>query len=349
MLQRTLFFLLLISISGLVRAQTPPDFYAASVPVADRSAENYRKALRETLVKVLSKASGSPQDFIRSRPDLAQDLAQGDKLASQFVYFQQPQILADGTEMSQLRLKASFPEQRIMALLQKGGLTFWAPERPRVKFWLLAQTGTDISWSDSNPVQKKQLQISLSQPMLNWGFAIDSQTPEELSPTRVWQMDSSYLEAILHKLEGQPLLLAKIDSLNAQQVVGTIGLLGRSGSKLVQAQSLDAWIEQALAWASQQLATHYAVQLVSNDNELILTVAGIEDYADYEQLMAFVEGIDVVRRAQLVAAYAEQLRLVISYKTEVEQLQQRLLIGGKLLAGEAADSSAYHLHMQWNN
>lgn len=349
MLQRSLFVLWILCLPALVQAQVPVDFYATSVAVDDRSSNNFRKALREALVQVLSKASGAPADFVRSRPQLQQDLAQGDKLASQFVYYQQAIVLANGTEQSQLRLKVSFPESRVMALLQQGGLTFWAPPRPEIYFWLVYQKGTAIVFVDQELILKRQWQLALSQPILQWGIKVASHRPQALNAQRLWQMDESYRDALLNDAEGKPILLAKIDTATDAQVVGTVSFVGRSGSQLIQAARLDLWVDQAMQWANQQLAARFSVQLLTEDNNIVLSVAGVENYAQYEQLMALIESIDTVRSVYVLSNREQDIRLAISFKTEAEQLKQRLLKGGKLLPSQTADDNLYLLHMHWNH
>lgn len=347
MLRCLLILLLLPCLSVPVLAQNTADFYATSVAVADRQTTTFRQGLREALVQVLSKVSGAPVDIVRSRPNLVQDLSQGDKLASQFIYYNHKFIDANGKEQTELRIKASFPEKRIMELLQKGGLTFWPEGRAPVRFWALLQAAGSSRWLDSDNLYQQQLQPVFSEAMLRWGFALETQHAAALNPARLWQADAAYLDAIMQSMKDQPVLLARIDTLQAQQVGGTVSLLGQPGSHLLQAATLAEWVTLAVDWASQQLAARHAVQLLTADSEVVLAVSGVADYAAYEQLLAYIESFDIVKRVYVLSSEPGMLRLAVSVKTELTQLQKRLLAGGKMTPSLVAEDSLYQLNMHW--
>src|SRR5690554_2152385 len=341
--------LLLLLVFGLAsNTHAANDFYASSVPVTDRQTDTFRKGLREALVQVLSKVSGVPADIVYMRPSLAQDLAQGDKLASQFAYYNQKIVDENGEEITELRIKASFPEARIMQLLQKGGLSFWAPDRPQLSVWFLNQTATSVEWINQNSRYQPLLQYMQDNAVLYWGFTLAAQVPARIDAQRLWQHDANYLQAVVQQAAGKPILLARIEQQHDQGVVGTVSLLGAAAKQTLEADSFAQWSQQAIDWASLQLAQRYAVQLLFSDSEVVLSFSGINAYRDYEALLHFVEGVDIVKQVHVLSAANGQLKLAVSFQTANDQLQRRLLDNPQISASLLHDNSLYQLHLHWS-
>ncbi len=348
-MQQRHWIILFLLVFGLAsNTQAANDFYASSVVVSDRQTDTFRKGLREALVQVLSKVSGVPADIVHLRPSLAQDLAQGDKLASQFVYYNQKFLDENGKEMTQLRIKASFPEARIMQLLQKGGLSFWSPDRPQLSVWFIKQDNSSAEWINQDSRYHNLLQRIEDNAVLFWGFAVTTKTPARVDAQRLWQQDAHYLHAILQQAAGKPILLARIEQQTNQQVKGTVSLLGTSTSQIMQAESFAQWSQQAIDWASLKLAQRYAVQLLSSDSEIVLSFTGVNQYSDYEALLNYVETIDIVKQVHVLSAAAGQLKLAVSFQTANDQLHKRLLDNPQINPSLLHESSLYQLHLHWS-
>lgn len=330
------FFLgLLFAFSQVVLAQA--DFYAGVVAVEDRSTEALRQGLREALVQVMSKASGMSGDLIKQRSSLAQDLAYGDKLASQFAYHSKK--ICEGEDcQQQLYLKASFPENKIVSLLQKGGLTFWAPIRPKLKLLVLEKQGNQASWFEDEQEVLKYLQDNA---ILDWGFAIE-QEQLDLEPNNLW-----YAEDALLAQNEQPLLLLRLRQTDAEQASGSASLANLAQTQFLQADTLERWFKQAIDWAAEQLADKYAVQLLATDSEIVLKFIGVKNFQQYESIVSAVEALDIVQHAYVLGLDKQALRLAVSYTTQLEQLKQQLLRNKNMQLGSENLHNNYQLDLQW--
>lgn len=349
MLQRPWILLFLLVFGLACNTQAANDFYASSVVVSDRETETFRKGLREALVQVLSKVSGVPADIVQLRPSLAQDLAQGDKLASQFAYYTKKVVNEQGEELSELRIKASFPETQVMRLLQKGGLSFWSPERPAIKAWFIQHNQGSVAWLNQDGAYQDLLQSLQANAVLSWGFKVLTDVPNTISAPRLWQQDARYLQAILQEAQAanQLVLLARVEP-QGNQLQGTVSLLGASTSHTIVADDFYQWSQQALDWASLELAQRYAVQLLASDSEIVLSFGGVNSYADYEAIIAYVESIDIVKHVHVISAAVGQLQLAVSFQTANQQLHKRLLENAYISPSLLHENSLYQLYFHWS-
>lgn len=331
------FFVLSLIASSLAHAHA--DFYASSVAVEDRSTEVLRLGLREALVQVLSKASGMPVELIKQRSSLAQELNYGDKLASQFAYHSK-KVQIDGKWQQKLYLKASFPESKVVSLLQKGGLTFWAPERPALHLLVMEKRGSQTDWFADEYDVLKELQ---NQAVLHWGFEIEQQTVE-LEPARLWYAD----EALLAQ-GNKPLLVIRLRPSDSGQVNGSANLVNLELSQFFRADNEEQWFQQAIAWAAGQLSAKYAVQLLSRDSEVMLRFSDVNDYQQYQEVLSAIEALDIVQHVYVLGLDANTLRLAVSYTTQLEQLQYQLLQNTSIHLANDAVMSNYQLDLRWQS
>lgn len=335
-------------------AMVPPalavdgDFYAARVPVADRQPDNFKKALREALVQVLSKVSGASREVVVSRPALVQALAQGDDLASQFVYLTEKQHDGNGDSANQLYLKASFPEQTIIDLLQKGGLTFWSADRPSVLLLPMLSAAGSARWLYGDHWYEQQLQQWQQGSMLNWGLSVTFRAPDGLLPQQLWQLEPAALDRLQQQLQ-RPLAIARLDAVNQQAVSGNLVLVdgGQQWLYPIETATLDAWLASAMDQVVQQLAGRYAVQLLSTDSEIMLVVDEVADYAAYQQLLAYLQALDIVKTVYVLGVDQQTLRLAVSLQADVAQLRKQLADDGRLQPAVSAFDNLYQLNLRW--
>jgi hypothetical protein len=339
-------FLVLASVS---LAQSNAEFYSSTVAVADREANTLRLALRDALVQVLSKASGASVEEVQARSSLAQDLAQGDKLASQFVYYQQKMLNSTGAETQQLRIKASFAETQIMNLLQKGGLTFWSPVRKPLEFWLLSQQSGRIAWLHDNELSQKQLQYWQAPAQLRWGFDINSRVVPEYNAQRLWFADQTYMDVLAKQEADKQVVIGKIDTLEEGQVSGTLSLLQQDEQTLLTASDLTQWMDQAMQWLSSVLVKQEAVQLSVVSNEVALQVTGVNSDADYQQLLALLEKINVIQQVYVLSINRDAIKLSVRFTTEAAQLKKRLLDTAHFQSSADNSDSLYQFNLVWVN
>lgn len=331
-------FLLAFCLSGFGFVHASADFYASSVAVEDRSTEALRQGLREALVNVLAKASGVSVEAIKQRPSLVYELQQGDKLAAQFSYHSK-RIESDESFVQQLYLKASFPENKVVSLLQKGGLTFWPPERPVLNMLVLEKNGTQAEWLDSSKKEFDFLDELQSQAVLQWGFGLQlGELTEEANSA--WYADVA-------APENQLSLLVRMTSHADATVSGSATLLDTSAMQFLRADSVQSWFEQAISWAAKELAGRYSVQLLSKDSEVVLQFSGVQNYQQYLDVLSMVGGLDIVQHAYVLNMDKYHLNVAVSYTTRIEQLEQSLLQDARVELDSESAVGAYQLNLLW--
>ena len=324
------------------------EFYSASVAVEDRQQASYEQGLRQALVRVLSKVSGAPPEVVNSRPSLAQDLAQGQRLASQFVYYNERVLDAEGNEQSQLRIRASFPESDVINLLQKGGLSFWAEQRPSILFLPMLHAAGFTRRLDDDYLYRQQIQQVLDKTVLNWGLNVSVEPVSGQDLNALWRHQPEQLQQLAAQTSHSVLLLANFRTIEQQQLSGDVLLLDgdRSYTAEFEGESLPAWLEEMMQWALQQLAAEYAVQLLAGGNEVLLVVDGVSDYQAYENVLAYLGELDIVENTYVLAVDGERLRIAVTLKTEIKRLQDQLREDGKLQASDISDR-LYRLNLIW--
>lgn len=327
----------LLLISSVVQAQVPVDFYSASVAVESRDSQAFKLGLREALVQVLSKVAGVPADAVRMRSSLALELSQGELLASQFAYYQQTQ-----NGQPQLRIKASFQESKIMALLQKGGLSFWSPERAPLAVWIITQENNQLAWLNNRAALQTDFENWQKNAVLYWGGAVDFTQPQAVDTRRLWYWDTLYMQSL------QTMMNSAVAVIRVQSATqASVSLLADNDNLSVHADNLPQLIEKAISTANLQRAKTEAVQLLSTDSEVALHIENVNDYPNYEAVMRYLADIDTVKELHVLALDKQTLSLAISFQTRLAQLEKKLLDDGYFVTADQGENTHYQLNLRW--
>lgn len=349
----SLFFICCLSFfySIPVAAVEQADFFSASVPVLDRSQEVFKQGLRDALVEVLAKASAESPQKIKESSRLAVDLARGDQLASQFMYFTRRVAQNGNVEQDVLYLKASFPEKIVTDLLQMANLRFWPNNRPQILLWPVIKRGDGAQIASISNINDANLIKKMSNKAEYYGLPwMLGESSDVIRPDQFWQWSEADILAVSKKYNTDVILVSRLGITSDNRGMG--GWLLIDGSKQtkidVNTKTLEEFIDRGMSMAAKKLAARYAVKLSAEDNEIILLVDRIDSDAKYQALIAYLENLNIVERVYLLSANGKTLRLAITLKADIEQMQKVLAQHRKLLSDSDAESSAYQLMFYWN-
>ncbi|MBT8143199.1 MAG: DUF2066 domain-containing protein [Gammaproteobacteria bacterium] len=310
-----------------------PDLYSATATAIDRSQEERVEAFRNALATVLVKVSGDRQ--VTSNPatvDLL-DNAQG--------YLQQYRYTESGD------IWAAFDGESLERAMRNIGLPVWGRDRPAVLLWLAVDWGggrRGIVTAD----QDTQLRASIQRVADSRGMPIvfplfDSEDRDLMSFSDLWGGFSE-----------------KIDAASARYAPGAV-LVGRasrgSGSRLFVRWQLDfggireSWeggLSPGLHQAASLLAQRFATRAGSSSASTVLAVSGIDSFADYAEVSAYLEKLSVVSAISVQQVAADTVLFGVQLQGDPAQLFRILDLNATVVPYEPeldsrlADGAVYY-------
>jgi hypothetical protein len=129
---RYLIVFYLIFVSLQVQSVEVKDLYLAKVSIENQSRGAQDQAIKQAFETVLIKVGGNPS--VLNQPSVKRSLAQYKQFVVAYRYEKH-----DG----QLKLIATFDEQKVNELFASGKLPIWGSLRPQVVMWILLEEGLE--------------------------------------------------------------------------------------------------------------------------------------------------------------------------------------------------------------
>lgn len=297
--------------------------YAATVPLADSSAESLHAAYAQALGQVLVKVTGSPEAGSDSR--LARQLGDPQRLVQQF------RRNADGS------LWAQFDPVAIRRGLDAAGQPVWGEERPLTLVWLAFDAGAgerDIVGSEAiattlNPTAVADTADRLRQELLRAaserGVPLvlplrDSQDLAAVAFADVWGDFSDRLLAASQRYQPDAVL------------VGRAQLSAPGGPDVRWALHLGP---DVLEWRGSVgdgpagLADRLAARLATKgaaDQSVLVAVTGVTGMDSYGQVTGYLRGIGIVNGLEVPFVSGDSIIYRLRVRGGREQLQQALAL-----------------------
>lgn len=148
--------ILTLCLSGQAQAVVIKDLYEALIPVKSQARKERQEALREGLVQVLIKVSGSTALIVGEDPVVEMALEKPNSYIQQYRYraVQAGSISSTGSTRTERVLWVKFDEKAINKLLRNNGQPVWGRTRPVTLVWLIvAEQGNRqlLSSRDKHP------------------------------------------------------------------------------------------------------------------------------------------------------------------------------------------------------
>lgn len=325
---------MLLGAGTAVYAERIDSPYRADVLVSDRATETRQSATRQGMADVLVRISGR-QDVHRE-PAIAKALEKPVSYLLQFSYQLSEEKLNEDDPQNAQRLRLEFDGDALQALLRKHQLPLWPLDRPSTLLWLVGQSRGEPSvqsWSAETPEGKALLRaaqrrgVPLQEPLNDLEDKINA--PAD----KLWYLDEGVLNAAARRYQSEAVQVIRYSQTSSGYWRGSWLIMHEGRSQLFdgQAKTLDALLAQAIDELADGYAERYAIQgSAAGSHSWVLDVEGVKSFADYQRLLAYTEGMTLVRRVQALSMDGETLRLKLNTDGSIDQLKQSLALGQRM-------------------
>jgi len=322
------FALALSSLAGAARAELVQDLYEAEVAVADQSAAELGRAARQGLSDVLVKVSGSTQ--VLSNPTISKALGDARNRVQQYSYDKGPGV------PPQTSVKLSFDGAYVTGLVVGAGAPIWTANRPAVLVWLVVEDAAGRAFL--NAAAAPALMAAVQGEFARRGVPIqlptyDAADSAALTPEQAWNLDDPALVPASARYQLRDILVGRVSLLEGGGATGEWSFL--QGDNRVQRTSTVAseelFVRDGAALVAETLAARYAVAASSAGGKVTLAVSGVTTYADYAALISWLEGLELVERADVASVRGDTLTLNLKAKAGAAQLASIIELNRRLI------------------
>lgn len=309
-----------------VQAVTVTDLYQVSVMVDDQTEGSRQQGLAQALQQVLIKVSGSPN--VAAQPALQSTLAQPQRLLESFSYRRDP---VDDALLLQVRFASHLIDQ----LLVDAQLPVWGRSRPLLLVWQAVEEGPLrlLLGQDANlwRVQTDRAMSDRGLPVL-WP-TLDLQDEMALPVEAVWGQFNDRILAASERYQSDAILAGRL----AQTGTGQWRYSGQvwhqqrwQGVNAVASEPM-AVMEQVADTIARRFAQQYAVvRQGSSDSGFTLHVSGVQRFADYQQLLSYLQANVAIDSAQVSAVEGDRIRLHLQLAAPWQQVWAVLSLDNRL-------------------
>ncbi|MFV0476420.1 MAG: DUF2066 domain-containing protein [Parahaliea sp.] len=337
--------MLLLALSP-AQAEVVTDLYQGQVAVPDRSQSALLQAASQALSQVLVKASGSNE--VLALPAIGAVLPDAVSQAQQFSY------VRTGDPLAPLAARFEFDQGWVSDLLAQAGAPQWTANRPSVLVWLVQDgpEGRQFVTRDSAPELIAELEAGFARRGVPVRFPMfDLTDAQALTVDQAWAMSTPSLQQASARYRTQEILAGRLSEQADGRWFGDWAYLSAKNrlDRRIKPVALADFLHSGLALAVDDMAVRYAVRAGSMvDDGIHVSVSNVRTYADYAAVITWLEGLELVRHAQVYAVRGDLLQLQLQARANAEQLKPLIELNRQLVPATRS-GTADELTYQWHN
>lgn len=332
---------------GPVRAEVVQDMYSAEVPVADQSSAELVRASRLGLSEVLVKVSGSVE--VLANPAIAAALGGARDHLQRYAYSRAP------GPQAQLGVKVLFDRTYITQMIIEAGLPLWTANRPAVLLWLVEEdaTGRHYINAETSPEVVTALRSEFERRGVPVQLPLfDLSDAAALDPDRAWSLDGQALLAASARYNLENILAGRFARLANGRIAGEWVYFWQDErqARPVTAENEQEFLRAGVALAAEAMSARYGVAATANAGGLTVSISGVSGYADYAAIVAWLEGLELVERANVEAVQGDTILLRLQAQADAARLASIIELNKRLLPLPAAlpgTAQTAELNYQW--
>lgn len=315
------------------------DVYTGETPVNSQDAPERRKALPKALANVLEKYSGVRQ--VEALPDAGPALERASAILVTFYYRSVELPQADGSTMEEQRLVAKFTPAQVDELARSLQLPLWQPRRNPLEVWVVVDDGRQ---RQVMPLEIAYVRNSLDQAAARRGQPLVWPEPDEegMYPVDMQLLWGGYTED-LASVNGVGVLILSARREGAQWGIrANLGFGGEHFAWRLQNFDLQAGLAEGLQNAIDQVAASSSIAASEQGAwSMELTVSGLNSSTDYQQCLAYLQGIGIVDAVKVVSARPDGMTFRLELNATPTYLAEAFGRGGVLEESEQLNRFVY--------
>ena len=323
------------------------DLYSAEVPVADQSGAALDSGASAALTQVLVKVSGSAE-LLRS-PAIRGALGKARSHVQQYSYKR-----ADSPEGG-LMARFEFDGNYVTSLVKEAGAPLWTANRPEVLVWLVADDGAGPYFvnPDSAPELAKELLAAFARRGVPARLPLyDLADSAAIGPDQAWRLAAPTLETASLRYGVKDILAGRLAASSASNWVGEWTYLAGEEqiNRPLNTPTQEAFLQRGAALVAEEMAARYAVATGMGDGSgVALSVVGVNAYADYAAIVAWLEGLELVEQANLERIEGDSMYLHLQTGADAAGLATVIELNPRLQPLPPVAGEEGGLAYQWTN
>ena len=345
LLVRSLACAWLLALVVSVRADVVEDLYWAEVAVADQSSKSLASAARDALADVLVKVSGSAA--ILRNPVIKESLGEARSQVVQYAYRR-------GEEADELFARFEFDDRFVSDLLVRAGEPLWTANRPRVLVWLVVedQGARQFVDLDGSPELVEQLLAEFGRRGVPVQLPLyDLADAAAITTEQAWRLNASALRSASERYGVQDILAGRLAGLSSGSWAGEWTYLegGERIDRAFTTPTTEAFARAGASLVAESMSARYAVApAASGGVGVLMTVTGVERYADYAGIVAWLEGLELVEHANIEYLEGDRIQLRLHAGAAPAQLAPIIELNRRFRPQPDPDSGVV-LSYQWQS
>jgi hypothetical protein len=358
----TLFVIALTSAAPAFAAEVTGLYVAAST-VSSRDDERERQqgfsaGLREVLLKLTGRTDNL------QNPVVMRALASPQSYVATWAYntVAPTDPLAQPGQPAQIELQVTFFEAGIQQLLNEAGIAIWPPNRPDTLLWVAVQDELGERYHATTlPEEGGDLVAAIRAEATRRGVPLllpllDFDDLRSLSLEQLWNLDINALRIASGRYQGESILALRVyRSLSGDVSAKAVYIFRDQVRELDVLESpLEPFIEGSIDLVAANLASYYAILFSGagsgSEEQVLLTVDGVDSAAAYAGLMQYLGGLAAVSGVQVLSAKGASIELQLKTGGQARQLVEIIALDRSLTAlGEVTrEGSQVRMHYQWS-
>ena len=301
------------------------DLHRALVAVEDHGNAQLQRGTRAGLAQVFIKVSGSPT--VLSNPELQTALDNAPRYMQRYQYLR--------AEDDSLQLQVHFDPESVNSILREAGAPLWTANRPPLLVWLVVDDGNgrQVASAESHPALLAGLEQELSRRGVPATFPLyDLQDTLAADVDSLWRLDELAVFRASQRYGVANVLVGRMTALPGDRWMGDWAYLYNQDSSAgsLYGEPAAAYTAGMVDFVADRMAGRYAVAADAQALQVLVRVDDIGAFADYREVLAYLEGIELVDDAW--PAYLEGNSVVfrLASQADAESLHRILTLNRRL-------------------
>lgn len=335
-----LYFLLaaiLMMVSAASWSERLVDLYEYSVVVESQKQSELRQAIRGGLAEVLVRAVG--QANILDDASVMSELRKAEDYYLSYAY--EDAVAPDSDDGAvpnngpAWRLVIKYSGSKVQNLLRDLQLPFWPPRRPNTLVWLVVDQGS-AGRQFASPAQMPDILQAVNSSASRRGLPLDFplldlEDQVALPPDRLWSLDERQIWSASVRYNPDSVLVGRLTQTSSGEWQSAWTLFHKDQNEVFDSRNPE--VETVIATILDQVADYYFSQYgvaPGSGGNIVVDVGGVDGFAEYVDVLNYVESLAIVREVDLIEVYKDRLLLNVYTAGQRKLFEDTLSLGDKL-------------------